>query len=114
MSEKEPDAPLVWIDLEMTGLDITKHVIVEIACIVTTSELEPIDDGLDIVVHAGDEELAYMDDFVRTMHTKSALLDAMAASTIDLAAAGAQTMEYLTARVPLARSAPVCGNSIGV
>jgi oligoribonuclease len=111
---EQVDAPLVWIDLEMTGLDVTKHVIVEIAVIVTNSELEAVDDGLDIVVHPTDDELAQMDDFVRNMHTKSGLLTAMAESTVDLATAGAQTLEYLTARVPLERSAPVCGNSIGV
>jgi oligoribonuclease len=108
------DAPLVWIDLEMTGLDVTRHVIVEIACIVTTSELEAVDDGLDIVVHPTDDELAHMDDFVRQMHTKSGLLTEMASSTVDLATAGAQALEYVKARVPQERSAPVCGNSIGV
>jgi oligoribonuclease len=104
---------LVWIDLEMTGLDINRHVIVEIACIVTNSELEPIDEGLDVVVHPEPGALDEMDDFVRTMHTKSGLLTAMEESTTDLATAGARTLAYVKQHVP-ERNAPVCGNSIGV
>ena len=97
----------------MTGLDSERHVIVEIACIVTNSELEAVDEGLDIVVHPEPGALDAMDDFVRTMHTKSGLLVAMEASTVDLATAGAQALDYVKAHVP-ERSAPVCGNSIGV
>jgi oligoribonuclease len=107
------DEPLVWIDLEMTGLDVNRHVIVEIACIVTNSELETLDDGLDVVIRPEPGALDEMDDFVRTMHTKSGLLPAMEASTIDLATAGEQTMAYVKQHVG-ERSAPVCGNSIGV
>ena len=107
------DDHLVWIDLEMTGLDVNRHVIVEIACIVTNSELESIDDGIDIVVHPEPAALEQMDDFVRAMHTKSGLLKAMEQSTIDLPTAGAQALEYVRSHVGQ-RSAPVCGNSIGV
>jgi oligoribonuclease len=107
------DDHLVWIDLEMTGLDIERHVIVEIACIVTNSELETLDDGLDVVVHPPPGALDQMDDFVRTMHTKSGLLVAMEASTTDLQTAGAQALDYIREHVP-ERQAPVCGNSIGV
>jgi oligoribonuclease len=111
----ETDADrLVWIDLEMTGLDVTKHVIVEIACIATDSELVALDDGIDIVVHPDADALDRMDDFVRQMHTKSGLLPAMEASTTDLATAGAQALAYVKRHVPSARTAPVCGNSIGV
>jgi oligoribonuclease len=105
---------LVWIDLEMTGLDVTKHVIVEIACVATDTELATLDDGIDIVIHPEPDALARMDDFVRQMHTKSGLLPAMEASTVDLATAGARALEYVKAHVPSARTAPVCGNSIGV
>jgi oligoribonuclease len=104
---------LVWIDLEMTGLDTVRHTIVEIAVLVTDSDLELIDDGIDLVVHATPDELARMDDFVRNMHTKSGLLPQIEASTLSLGAAGAQVLEYLGARVP-ANVAPLCGNSIGV
>jgi oligoribonuclease len=107
------DDHLVWIDLEMTGLDVNRHVIVEIACIVTNSELESLDDGIDIVVHPEPAALEEMDDFVRAMHTKSGLLTAMNESTIDLATAGAQALEYVRSHVG-ERLAPVCGNSIGV
>ena len=104
---------LVWIDLEMTGLDTERHTIVEIAVLVTDGALELVDDGIDLVIHATPEELERMDDFVRTMHTKSGLLPQIEASTLSLAAAGAQVVEYLRARVPES-TAPLCGNSIGV
>ncbi|MBK5288481.1 MAG: oligoribonuclease [Acidimicrobiia bacterium] len=97
----------------MTGLDTAKHTIVEIAVLLTNSELELIDDGIDLIIHADAEDLDHMDDFVRTMHTKSGLLDQMEASTLTLAEAGATALEYLRARVP-ERSTPLCGNSIGV
>ncbi len=116
-----PDTPpspaaerLAWIDLEMTGLDTERHTIVEVAVIVTDSELEILDAGLDLVVHAGADELARMDDFVRKMHTKSGLLPAIEASTTTLAAAGEQVLEYLRAWIPEPGVAPLCGNSIGV
>ena len=71
----------MWIDLEMTGLDVERHVIVEIACIVTDSALDALDDGIDIVVHADADALERMDDFVRKMHTKSGLLPEIERST---------------------------------
>lgn len=104
---------LVWIDLEMTGLDTVRHTIVEIAVLITDSELELVDDGIDLVIHATPEELDRMDDFVRTMHTKSGLLPQIESSTLSLAAAGVQVLKYLADRVP-ANTAPLCGNSIGV
>ncbi len=111
---KPSDDRLVWIDLEMTGLDPAVHTIVEIACVVTNSELELIDDGIDIVVHATEAELATMDDFVRKMHTKSGLLPEIKASTVGLADAGKAVLEYIQERVPTPRGAPLCGNSIGM
>jgi oligoribonuclease len=104
---------LVWLDLEMTGLDVDRHVIVEIAALVTNDDLEPIDDGIDLIVHQPPSALAEMDDFVRAMHTKSGLLPAIGASTLSLADAGAQVLEYLRAHVTEGAS-PLCGNSIGV
>src|SRR5262245_58723348 len=104
---------LVWLDLEMTGLDVARHVIVEIAVLVTDSELETLDDGIDVVVHQPPSTLAEMDDFVREMHTRSALLPAIEASDVSLADAGQAALAYVQGHVP-ARVAPLCGNSIGV
>jgi len=106
--------PLVWIDLEMTGLEVARHTIVEIAVLITDSELEIVDDGVDLVVHQPPAALAAMDDFVRKMHTRSGLLPAIEASTLSLDAAGVQVLEYLARHVPKPGTAPLCGNSIGV
>jgi len=105
---------LVWIDLEMTGLDTVKHTIVEIAVLVTDSELELVDEGIDLIIHASPDDLASMDDFVRKMHTKSGLLPAIESSTLSLADAGQQVIEYLGTQLPGPGTAPLCGNSIGV
>jgi len=117
MAEPTPradDDRLVWIDLEMTGLAVETDVIVEIACIVTDSNLEVLDDGIDLVVHADAETLARMDDFVRNMHTKSGLLPLIQAATTSVADAEAQVLGYVKGHVPAAGVAPLCGNSIGV
>ena len=108
------DDRLVWIDLEMTGLDIERHVIVEIACLITDAQLELVDEGIDIVVHQDAAALDAMDDFVRRMHTKSGLLPEIEASTVDLATAGGRVLDYIKSHVPKAGVAPLCGNSIGV
>ena len=104
---------LAWMDLEMTGLDPDRHVIVEIATLVTDDDLAVIAEGPDIVVRATDEELAAMDDVVRAMHTRSGLLDAVRKSETDVAEAGRQTLDFLRAHIPEARAVPLCGNSIG-
>lgn len=108
------DDRLVWLDLEMTGLDVTRHVIVEIAALVTDGELEPLDDGIDVIVHQPPTALAEMDDFVQKMHTRSGLIPEIEASTVSLADAGAQALEYIRLHVSDAGVAPMCGNSIGV
>ena len=104
---------LVWLDLEMTGLDVERHVIVEIAALVTDDDLQPLDDGIDLIVHQPPSALAEMDDFVRAMHTKSGLLPEIEASTLSLADAGAQVLDYVRGHVGEGTS-PLCGNSIGV
>lgn len=104
---------LVWMDLEMTGLDHTKDVIVEIATIVTDDELRIIAEGPDLVVHAPDEILATMEPIVVEMHTRSGLLDAIKASTLTLEDAGRQTLEFIVEHVPIPSTVPLCGNSIG-
>ena len=105
---------LVWLDLEMTGLDVVRDTIVEIAVLVTDAQLEPLDDGVDLVIHQPDDVLSQMDDFVRKMHTKSGLLPAITASTVSLEEAADAALEYVKRHVSEARSAPLCGNSIGV
>jgi oligoribonuclease len=114
MAKAEMSDRLVWIDLEMTGLDTVRHTIVEIAVLITDSELELVDDGIDLVVHASPEELAQMDDFVRKMHTKSGLLPAIEASKLTLEDAGKAVLAYLAEQLPGPGTAPLCGNSIGV
>ena len=104
---------LVWMDLEMTGLDHTSDVIVEIATLVTDDDLNIVAEGPDLVVHQPDDVLAGMDPFVVDMHTSSGLLDQIRASTISLEAAGAETLAFIREHAPVARTVPLCGNSIG-
>lgn len=104
---------LAWMDLEMTGLDPSRHVIVEIATIITDDELEIVAEGPDLVVHQPEEALALMDEVVVDMHTRSGLLEAIRSSTTTLEEAGAQTLAFLKEHVPEARTVPLCGNSIG-
>ena len=102
------------MDLEMTGLEPSKHVIVEIATLVTDDELNVVAEGPDLVIHQPEEALALMEPIVVEMHTKSGLLDAIRTSTVSLADAGAQTLEFIKQYVPEARKVPLCGNSIGM
>ncbi len=104
---------LVWMDLEMTGLDPARDVIVEIATLVTDDQLEIVAEGPDLVVAAPPEALDAMDDVVRTMHKKSGLLAAIEASEVSLQEAGDATMAFIRQHVPEPRSVPLCGNSIG-
>jgi oligoribonuclease len=109
-----PSAVLVWMDLEMTGLDPARHVIVEIATLVTDDDLNIIAEGPDLVVHHDEAALAEMDPVVVEMHTRSGLLELIRASTMTLADAGAQTLEFIKAHVSEPRRVPLCGNSIGM
>jgi len=104
---------LVWMDLEMTGLDHTSDVIVEIATLVTDDDLNIVAEGPDLVIHQPDEVLAKMDPFVVDMHTSSGLLDKIKSSTISLEEAGAVTLAFIREHAPVARTVPLCGNSIG-
>ena len=104
---------LVWIDCEMTGLDLEKDRLVEVAVLVTDSELNPLDPGLDLVINAPDDVLDGMTEVVAEMHAKSGLTDAVRASTLTLAEAEQQLLAYIKRFVPERRSAPLCGNSIG-
>jgi len=113
MTIRADDDCLVWLDLEMTGLDVERHTIVEVACVVTDSQLTLLDDGLDIVVHQDEDALGRMDDFVRKMHTKSGLLPLIPASDVSLGAAQSRTLDYVRSHVSAPGTAPLCGNSIG-
>lgn len=104
---------LVWMDLEMTGLDPSRHVIVEIATIVTDDELAVVAEGPDLVVHQPAEAMALMEPVVRDMHTASGLLPAIQASTVSLEEAGEATLAFIREHVPEPRTVPLCGNSIG-
>jgi oligoribonuclease len=96
----------------MTGLDPAVDVLVEIAVIVTDSELQPLDDGLDLLIATEPAKLAGMADVVREMHTQSGLLDALASATTTVAEAEQQVLGYVRKHVPERRKAPLCGNSI--
>ena len=102
------------MDLEMTGLDHTRDVIVEIATLVTDDELEVVAEGPVLVVHQPAEALASMEPIVVEMHTSSGLLEAIAASKVELAEAGALTLAFIREHVPEPRTVPLCGNSIGM
>ena len=104
---------LVWMDLEMTGLDPARNTIVEIATLITDDNLEVVAEGPDLVIHQPPEALAVMDNVVRKMHTESGLLRQIEASTVSLADAGAATLEFIKQHVKAARTVPLCGNSIG-
>ncbi|MGC8626455.1 MAG: oligoribonuclease [Acidimicrobiales bacterium] len=105
---------LVWMDLEMTGLDPARDVIVEIATLVTDDELDIVAEGPDLVIAAPSEALDAMDHVVREMHTRSGLLDAIAASTVTLGQAAQDTLRFVRQYVPEPRTVPLCGNSIGM
>lgn len=117
MSEVSQPAPkandvIVWIDCEMTGLDIEKDALIEIAVLVTDSELNVLGDGVDVVIKPTQEALDQMPELVREMHTSSGLLAGLE-DGITLSEAEALVMEYVRTFAPEPRKAPIAGNSIG-
>jgi oligoribonuclease len=102
---------LVWIDCEMTGLDLTTDALVEIACVVTDGELNALDDGVDVLIKPPAEALDAMRDVVREMHTTSGLLAELPAG-LTLAEAQDIVLSYVRQHVPESRKVPLCGNSI--
>jgi oligoribonuclease len=103
---------LVWIDCEMTGLNLERDALIEVAALVTDPDLNVLGDGVDVVIHAPDATLDGMVEFVRDMHEKSGLTDEVRASKVTLAEAEDMVMDYVTAFVPNPRTAPLCGNTI--
>jgi oligoribonuclease len=103
---------LVWIDCEMTGLDLRNDALIEIAVLVTDGELAVLGDGIDIVIHADDDALAAMPDIVRDMHAHSGLTEEVRASAVTIAEAEEQVLAYIRQYVPEPRTAPLAGNSI--
>ncbi len=104
---------LVWMDLEMTGLDPLRDLVVEIATIITDDNLNILATGPDLVIHANEEALAGMDEVVLNMHTRSGLLEAIRASTVTLDEAMKQTLAFLGEHISEPNTVPLCGNSIG-
>ncbi|WP_345365635.1 oligoribonuclease [Actinoallomurus liliacearum] len=102
---------LVWIDCEMTGLDLRRDALIEIAALVTDSELNILDAGIDLVIKPPQEAVAQMSKVVRDMHTTSGLLDVLPGG-ITLAEAENRVLEYVRTHVPGVKKAPLCGNSI--
>jgi oligoribonuclease len=102
---------LVWIDCEMTGLDLARDALIEIACIVTTGDLVALDEGIDVVIKPPAEAVDQMQDVVREMHTASGLLVELA-SGVTLAEAQEQVLSYVRSHVAEPRKVPLCGNSI--
>ncbi|MER5962364.1 oligoribonuclease [Streptomyces sp. NPDC002057] len=102
---------MVWIDCEMTGLSLTDDALIEVAALVTDSELNVLGDGVDIVIRPPEASLETMPEIVRRMHTSSGLLDALADGTT-LADAEAQVLAYIREHVKEPGKAPLCGNSV--
>jgi oligoribonuclease len=103
---------LVWVDCEMTGLDLGSDALIEVAALVTDPDLNVLGDGVDVVIHAEESQLGAMVELVREMHDKSGLTDEVRASVVSVAEAEDRVMEYVTSLVKDPRTAPLCGNSI--
>ncbi len=109
---KDVNDRLVWIDCEMTGLDLGKDALIEIAALVTDGQLRTLGEGVDVVINADDAVLDSMPEVVREMHARSGLTDAVRRSTVSLAEAERRVLAYVRTWVPDARSAPLAGNSV--
>jgi len=103
---------LVWIDCEMTGLDLGKDALIEVAVLITDPDLNLVGEGVDVVIHADEAALGGMPEVVRDMHARSGLTEAARASTVSLIEAEDMVLDYVTRYVPDPRTAPLCGNSI--
>lgn len=102
---------LVWIDCEMTGLDLAHDALVELAVLVTDGELNVLGEGVDVVIRPPDDAVAQMGDVVREMHTKSGLIDEFSGG-ITLEEASAQALDYIKQHIPESAKAPLAGNTV--
>ena len=103
---------LVWIDCEMTGLDLRSDKLIEIAALVTDADLNILGDGIDVVIHADEAALSSMIDAVADMHSRSGLIDEVKASAVDMATAETMVLDYIGEHVKQPKTAPLAGNSI--
>jgi oligoribonuclease len=103
---------LVWIDCEMTGLDLGRDALIEIAALVTDGDLRVLGEGVDLVIHADEPLLAGMPDVVRDMHARSGLTEEVRRSSVTLREAEERVLAYIREHVPDPRTAPLAGNSI--
>ncbi len=103
---------LVWVDCEMTGLDLRADALIEVAALVTDAELNVLGDGVDVLIKPSEESLEQMSDFVRAMHQNSGLLEQLEHG-LTMAQAEERVLEYVSAQVPEAGKAPLAGNTIG-
>ena len=103
---------LVWIDCEMTGLDLNSDKLIEIAALVTDADLNILGDGIDVVIHADDAALSSMIEVVAEMHSRSGLIDEVKASAVDVETAEMMVLDYIGAHVKQPKTAPLAGNSI--
>ena len=103
---------LVWVDCEMTGLEVGRDALIEVAALVTDPDLNVLGEGVDVVIHTDDALLDGMLEVVAQMHASSGLTEAVRASTVSVADAEDMVMSYVTTHVKEARTAPLCGNSI--
>jgi oligoribonuclease len=104
--------PLVWIDCEMTGLDVTRDALIEVAVVITDADLNIVDPGIDLLITPPAEALEGMNDFVRQMHTSSGLLDELPSGTT-MEDAQQQVLDYIRRFVPTPKKALLAGNSVG-
>jgi len=111
-NERSTNDRIVWIDCEMTGLSIGRDALIEVAALVTDFELNQLGDGIDVVIKPPGAALEQMDDFVRTMHTTSGLLDELDAGTT-MSRAQQQVLDYVREWAPEAGRAPLAGNTVG-
>jgi len=103
---------LVWVDCEMTGLDLGTDRLIEIAALVTDSDLNILGDGIDVIIHADDQALASMPEVVTEMHAKSGLTDRVRESAVTVEQAERMVLDYIQEFIAEPRSAPLAGNSI--
>ena len=111
MSQIDP-SNLVWMDLEMTGLDVEKEVIIEIATIITDSELNILEEGPSIVIHQSNDILSRMDEWNQKTHSASGLIQRVKDSKTSVLEAEQQTLDFIKKYVPH-NTSPLCGNSVG-